>query len=38
MILAERTKGDMGQKLTDLVYVKYLVISRKTMDAMEKKP
>lgn len=32
-ILAERSKGEMGQKLTDLVYIKRIVISRKMLDA-----
>lgn len=36
MILAERTKGEMGQKLSDLVYIKHLVVSRHTMDTLEK--
>ena len=35
IILSERTKGEMGQKLSDLVTVKKLVVSRRMMDALE---
>jgi hypothetical protein len=37
MILAERTKGEMGQKLSDLVYIKHLVVSRRMMESLEKR-
>jgi hypothetical protein len=31
-ILAERSKGEVGQKLSDLVYVKRIIVSRRMMD------
>ena len=33
-ILHERSKGDMGQTLGDLVYVKRIIVSRRLMDAV----
>ena len=33
-ILAERTKGDLGTTLSDLVYVRRIVFSRRAMDAV----
>jgi len=33
-ILAERSKGEVGQKLSDLVYVKRIIVSRRLMDAV----
>lgn len=35
MILAERTKGQMGQKLDDLVYVKTVIVSRRLLDQLQ---
>lgn len=35
-ILSERTKGEDGQKLTDLVYVKRIIVSQKLMEAVER--
>jgi hypothetical protein len=37
IILAERTKGEMGQTLQDLVTVKRLVVSKRMMDVLESK-
>jgi len=31
-MLDERSKGEMGQKLADLVYVKRIIVSRKAME------
>ncbi len=32
LVLGERSKGEMGQKLGDLIYVKYLVVSKRVME------
>ena len=36
MVLHERSKGEPGQKLTDLVYVKRIIVSRRLMDQVLK--
>ena len=36
MTLSERTKGDMGQKLPDLIYPKRIIVSRRLMDEVLK--
>lgn len=36
LVLHERDKGEMGQKLNDLVYIKRVIVSRKMMDAVLK--
>ena len=35
ILLAERSKGEMGQTLQDLVTVKRLVVSKRMMDTLE---
>jgi hypothetical protein len=34
LVLSERTKGEMGQKLPDLVYVKRVIVSRRVMEQL----
>ena len=36
LVLHERSKGKMGQKLKDLIYVKRIIVSRKMMEAVLK--